>query len=113
VLIEESGYSKEIPLRGEVLSIGSRVHWTLTNLEEPDNQVTLRGASKARVTPPPTEGADLLVTVAGHAVLVVPGEGIFMVRKATFTVAPPYEVGSELTILESRGKVIDLCAALA
>ena len=66
-----------------------------------------------RVTPPSVEGGDLLVTVTGHNVLVVPGEGIFEVRQATFTLAPPYDVGSEHTILESRGKLVDLCALLA
>ena len=84
---------------------------TLTNLEEPENQVTVRGGGKGRVTP--LENGDWLVKVSGHNILVVPGEGIFEVRRATFTLAPPYEVGSELTILERRGKLVDLCALLA
>lgn len=114
VLVEESGMVMDIPLPGgNVLRIFPGAGSTLTNLEEPSNQVTLRGGGKGRVTPPLVEGGDLLVTVTGHNVLVVPGEGIFEVRKATFTLAPPYDVGSELTILESQGKVVDLCALLA
>jgi hypothetical protein len=84
---------------------------TMTNLEEPENQVTVRGGGMGRVTP--LENGDWLVKVSGHNILVVPDEGIFEVRRATFTLAPPFDVGSELTILERRGKVADLCAALA
>jgi hypothetical protein len=114
VLVEESGMVMDIPLPGgDVLRIFPGAGSTLTNLEEPSNQVTLRGGGKGRVTPPLVEGGDLLVTVTGHNVLVVPGEGIFEVRKATFTLAPPYNVGSVLTILERRGKLIDLCARLS
>ena len=114
MLVEEGGKVMDIALPGgEVLRIFPGGRSTLTNLEEPSNQVTLRGGGKGRVTPPLVEGGDLLVTVTGHNVLVVPGEGIFEVRKATFTLAPPYDVGSELTILESQGKVVDLCALLA
>jgi hypothetical protein len=114
VLVEESGMVMDIALPGgEVLRIFPGAGSTLTNLEEPSNQVALRGGGKGRVTPPSVEGGDLLVTVTGHNVLVVPGEGIFEVRKATFTLAPPYDVGSELTILESQGKLVDLCALLA
>jgi hypothetical protein len=114
VLFEESGQVMDIALPGgEVLRIFPGARSTLTNLAEPSNQVTLRGGGMGRVTPPSVEGGDLLVTVTGHNVLVVPGEGIFEVRQATFTLAPPYDVGSALTILESEGKVTDLCALLA
>jgi hypothetical protein len=113
VLFEESGKVMDIALPGgDVLRIFPAARSTLTNLDEPSNQVTVRGGGMGRVTPPSVEG-DLLVTVTGHNVLVVPGEGIFEVRQATFTLAPPYDVGSELTILESRGKLVDLCALLA
>ncbi len=113
VRIVNSGKFKEIALPGgDLLSISSGVS-TLTNLEEPSNRVTLRGGGKGRITFPSTEGGDLLVTVTGHNALVVPGEGIFDVRKATFTLAPPYDVGSKLTILERRGKIVDLCARLS
>lgn len=114
VLIEESGKVMDIALPGgDILRIFPGARSTLTNLEAPSNQVTLRGGGKGRVTPPSTEGGDLLVTVTGHNVLVVPGEGIFEVRKATFTLAPPYDVGSVLTVLERRGKIVDLCARLS
>lgn len=84
---------------------------TLTNLEEPENQVTVVGGGRGRVTP--LANGKWLVEVSGHNILVVPGEGIFEVRRATFTLAPPFDVGSELTIRETRGKVVDLCAALS
>ncbi len=114
VLIEQGGKVKDIALPGgDILRIFPAARSTLTNLEEPSNQVTLRGGGKGRITLPSTEGGDLLVTVTGHNVLVVPGEGIFEVRKATFTLAAPYDVGSELTVLERRGKLIDLCARLS
>jgi hypothetical protein len=114
VLIEESGKVMDIPLPGgDILRIFPGARSTLTNLEEPSNQITLRGGGKGRVTPPSTEGGDLLVTVTGHNVLVVPGEGIFEVRQATFTLAPPYDVGSELTVLERQGEIVDLCARLS
>jgi hypothetical protein len=114
VRVVGSGKFKDIALPGgDILRVFPASRSTLTNLEEPSNRVTLRGGGKGRITFPSTEGGDLLVTVTGHNVLVVPGEGIFEVRKATFTLAPPYDVGSELTILERRGKLIDLCARLS
>ena len=113
VQFEESGKIMEIVLPGgDILRIFPGAQTTLTNLDT-GKQVTLRGGGGGRVTLPQTEGGDLQVTVFGHNVLVVPGEGIFEVRKATFTLAPPYDVGSKLTILERRGKLVDLCALLA
>jgi hypothetical protein len=112
VQIEETGKVKFIDVPGEdFMLVFPSTATTLTNLEEPENQVTIRGGGKGRVTP--LANGDWLVKVSGHNRLVVPDEGIFEVRRATFTLAPPYDVGSELTILETRGKVIDLCAALA
>jgi hypothetical protein len=62
----------------------------------------------------PLANGDWLVKVSGHNILVVPGEGIFLsIGQATFILAPPFTVGSELTILESRGKLVDLCERLA
>jgi hypothetical protein len=44
----------------------------LTNLEEPTNQVTIRGGGIGRVTP--LDNGDWLVQVEGHNILVVPGK---------------------------------------
>ena len=114
VLFEQSGKVKFIdvpPPEGDFMLVFPGAVTTLTNLEEPEHQVTVRGGGMGRVTP--LANGDWLVKVSGHNILVVPGEGIFEVRRATFTLAPPYDVGSELTILESRGKLVDLCALLA
>ena len=115
VLIEQTSKLKFIDVPGEDFMIvfpPAGGGTTLTNLEEPENRVTIGGGGKGRVTP--LENGDYLVKVTGHNVLVVPGEGIFLtIGRATFTLSPPYEVGSELTILESRGKLVDLCARLA
>jgi hypothetical protein len=109
----ESGKEMAILLPGgDILRLFPGGRSTLTNVDT-GKQVTLRGGGGGRVTLPQTEGGNLRVTVFGHNVLVVPGEGIFEVRKATFTLAPPYDVGSKLTILERRGKLVDLCALLA
>jgi|SRR5215212_8197071 len=113
VFFEQTGKVKVIGLpgpEGAFLVIFAGGSSTLTNLEEPTNQVTLRGGGIGRVTP--LDNGDWLVEVEGHNILVVPGEGIFDVRHATFTLAPPYDVGSELTILESQGKLTDLCTLL-
>ena len=113
VFFEQSGMVKFIdvpPPGGDFMLVFPGAVTTLTNLEEPENQVTVRGGGMGRVTP--LANGDWLVQVSGHNILVVPGEGIFEVRHATFTLAPPYDVGSELTILESRGKLVDLCALL-
>jgi hypothetical protein len=113
VLFEQTGKLKVIGLpgpEGAFLVIFAGGSSTLTNVDEPTNQVTLRGGGIGRVTPQDT--GDWLVEVEGHNILVVPGEGIFDVRHATFTLAPPFDVGSELTILESQGKLTDLCALL-
>jgi hypothetical protein len=114
VFFEQTGKVKfiDVPPPGEdFMLVFPGAVTTLTNLDEPENQVTIRGGGKGRVTP--LANGDWLVQVSGHNILVVPGEGIFEVRQATFTLAPPYDVGSELTILESRGKFVDLCALLA
>jgi hypothetical protein len=114
VLLEQMGHFRFIDVPGEDFMLvfppagGSGI---LTNVNEPENQVTVRGGGMGRVTP--LANGDWLVNVSGHNVLIVPGEGIFEVRRATFTLAPPYDIGSELTILESKGKVIDICALLA
>jgi hypothetical protein len=113
VLFEDTGKLKIIELpgpEGAFLVIFAGWSTTLTNLEEPANQVTIRGGGIGRVTP--LANGDWLVEVSGHNILVVPGEGIFEVRRATFTLAPPFTVGSELTILESHGKLTDICALL-
>jgi len=53
------------------------------------------------------------VVARGHNFLFDPGEGIFLtIGKVTFTVTNSPFVGGDITILESHGKVIDVCALL-
>ena len=112
VELEETGKEKLIDVPGEdFLLIFPGLRGTFTNVEEPDNQVTLVEPGKGRVTP--LENGDLFVVATGHNVLVVPGEGIFLaIGRVEFILAPPYTVGSELTILEHQGQLIDVCALL-
>ena len=116
VRYEATGHFKfrELPGGDFFLIVQSVV--TLTNVNNPENQLTLRGGGSGRVTPLTEEGleGEVLVVVRGQNLLYDPGEGIFLtIGKVTFTGAEGPFVGSDLTILESRGKVIDVCAALA
>jgi hypothetical protein len=109
VLLEETGKQKLIELPGIMIFPGLK--GTLTNLADTENQVTLVEPGTGRVTP--LENGDLLVEATGRNVLVVTGEGIFQtIGRVEFTLAPPYDVGSELTILENQGQLIDVCALL-
>jgi hypothetical protein len=111
VLLVETGKEKLIELPGDDILIFPGLRGTLTNLEEPDNQLTLVEPGTGRLTP--LENGDLLVVATGHSLLIVPGEGIFLaIGRVEFTLAPPYNVGSELTILENQGQLIDVCALL-
>jgi hypothetical protein len=111
VLLEETGKEKLIELPGDDILIFPGLRGTLTNLADDDNQLTLVEPGKGRLTP--QENGDLLVVATGHSLLIVPGEGIFLaIGRVEFTLAPPYNVGSELTILANQGQLIDVCALL-
>ena len=89
---------------------------TFTNVDNPENQLVDRGGGSGRITPLTEEGleGDVLVVARGHNALFDPGVGIFLtIGKVRFTVAGGPGVGGDITILESRGKVIDLCERLA
>src|SRR5215211_650442 len=78
VLFEQTGkvqVHRELP-GGEILVTGHRPI-TLTNLDEPENQLIDRGGGFAgRITT--LENGDALVVATGHNFLFGPGEGIFM-----------------------------------
>jgi hypothetical protein len=63
----------------------------------------------------PLENGQDLVVARGRNVLGDPGEGLFLTKgRVEFIVTPPPGGGFvDLTILESKGKVIDLCERLA
>jgi hypothetical protein len=113
VLREETGVVKFRELPGGDLLLTGHIVTTLTNLDNPENQLIDRGGGfSGRVTP--LTGGDVLVEASGHNLLFDPGESIFLIiGQATFTVAGGPSVGGDITILESHGKVIDVCAALA
>jgi hypothetical protein len=104
------GKDKVIPLPDGSFILVSSAKFVVTNLTTGE-QLVQRGGGKGRGEFLPN--GDLLVEVSGHNNLIVPGEGIFEVRRATFMLAPPYDVGSQLTILERRGLLIDICARLS
>jgi hypothetical protein len=55
------------------------------------------------------ENGDELAVVRGRNVLADPGKGIFLTKGRVKVI----NSGGDLTFLESKGKVIDLCARLA
>jgi hypothetical protein len=116
VLREETGHVKFTELPGGDLLLTGQVPTTLTNLDNQENQFFDPGGFSGRVTPLTDAGleGDVLVEASGHNLLFDPGEGIFLIiGQATFTVAGGPSVGGDITILESHGQVIDVCAALA
>ena len=116
VLREETGHVKFTELPGGDFLVRGQVATTLTNLDNPENQFFDPGGFSGRVTPLTDAGleGDVLVEASGHNLLFDPGEGIFLIiGQATFTVAGGPSVGGDITILESHGQVIDVCAALA
>ena len=102
---------RELP-GGDFFLQGSQGTATYTNLDDPENRLVFRGGGAGRITP--LENGDVLVVARGHNTLFDPGEGIFLtVGKVRFTVASGPGVGGDITILESRGRLIDLCARLS
>ena len=115
VLREETGHVKFTELPGGDFLVRGQVATTLTNLDNPENQFFDPGGFSGRVTPLTDAGleGDVLVEASGHNLLFDPGEGIFLIiGQATFTVAGGPFVGGDITILESNGQVIDVCALL-
>jgi hypothetical protein len=116
VRFEATGHQKIRELPGGDFLLTGRVVSTLTNRANPENQLIDRGGGSGRVTPLTDKGlgGDVLVVARGHNVLFDPGEGIFLtIGKVKFTVAGGPGVGGDITILKSRGKMIDVCARLA
>lgn len=113
VLFEQTGKKKVRELPGGGILVTGHSPTTLTNLDNPENRLTFRGEGFAgRVTM--LENGDALVVATGHNFLFDPGEGIFRtVGRAEFTVAGGPEIGGDITILESHGRLVDVCALLA
>ena len=115
VLSESSGHIKvrELP-GGDFLLTGAGVT-TVTNVDNPENQLVDRGGGSGRITPLTEEGleGDVLVVARGQNFLFDPGETIYLtIGKVRFTVAGGPFVGGDINILQRRRKVIEVCAAL-
>ena len=116
VLREETGHVQFTELPGGDFLVTGQVATTLTNLDNQENQFFDPGGFSGRVTPLTDAGleGDVLVEASGHNLLFDPGEGIFLIiGQATFTVAGGPSVGGDINILESHGRVIDVCERLA
>jgi hypothetical protein len=113
--VEQTGtgtvrFHKPLP-NGDLLQTG-RVVTTFTNAENPENQIVDRGGGSARITPLAT--GDLSITARGHNALFLPEETLLLfLGKVTFTIEPPFNVGSRISDIEHHGRVIDVCEALA
>jgi hypothetical protein len=113
VRVMVTGKMKVIDVPGPDLVITAPgQHATLTNLQETDNRVTVNSAGPGRVTQ--LGNGDVLVVARGRNILYDPGEGIFLtIGKVRLTVAGGPGVGGDITILESHGRIINLCKRLA
>ena len=108
VLFEGSGKFHVIELPGGVTFLHAPSgHYTLTNLEEPDNQV--RVATFTSVTETPLSRGETLVEINGHIFFFEQGSFELLIGRFTFLVK-----GGRWELLSSEGRLdIDLCAQLA
>jgi hypothetical protein len=113
VSVKITGESKTIVLPDDsqlITSPGLRA--TLTNLKEPDNQVSfgITGPIHQREL----DNGVLLDVGSGHNLLLDPGGGAFLTTGRTEYTLTPTDVPGvfDITILESTGQVIDVCALL-
>jgi hypothetical protein len=113
VRVKIIGKMKVIDVPGpDVLITVPGQHATLTNVQEPVNRVTVNSAGPGRVTQ--LRSGDVLVVARGRNIIYDRGEGIFLtIGRVRITVAGGPGVGDDITILESHGRIIDLCKRLA
>ena len=114
VQVEQTGKTKVILLPDESLLLtapGARI--VLTNLTEPDKQVSLVNTGTLRLRE--LENGNLSVVGRGHNVLFDPEGGIFLTIGRVELLAAPTDVPDvfDITILENQGRLIDVCALLA
>jgi hypothetical protein len=113
VLVEITGKTKTIVLPdGSQLITSPGLRATLTNLEDSDNQVSFGITGPIRLTE--LENGVLLGVGRGRNLLLDPGGGTFLtIGRVEFTLTPTAVEGVyDITILESTGPVIDVCALL-
>jgi hypothetical protein len=108
VLFEGSGKLNVLELPGGVTMIhGPSISITLTNLEEPDNQITYTTHTSETLTP--LDNGDILSVLNGHITLWDPGTLELLIGKTTIVL----HQNGQYELLSSKGQVIDLCAELA
>jgi hypothetical protein len=97
---------------GSLLITAPGLRATLTNLEEPDNQLSFGITGTVREREP--ENGVTSVVGRGRNLLGVQGEGLFLViGRVEYIYNPTDGPFVDLTILENKGRLIDLCARLA
>ena len=114
VQVEETGKTKEILLPDESLLLTAPgVRTTVTNLTEPDKQVSLVNTGTLRLRE--LENGNLSLVGRGHNVLYDPGGGIFLSIGRVELLLTPTDIPDvyDITILENQGRLIDVCALLA
>jgi hypothetical protein len=114
VLFESSGKFHVVELPGGVTFLHAPSgHYTLTNLEEPDNQV--RVATFTSVKETPLSNSETLVEIKGHVFFFGPGSFELLVGHFTFLrKGGSTSQGGSWELLSSEGRLdIDLCAQLA
>jgi hypothetical protein len=108
VLFEGSGRLNELELPGGVTILhGASAKYTLTNLEEPDNQITYTTyTSETRTT---LDNGDILSVFTGHITYWGPGTLELLIGQITFVW---HQKGHYYELLSTEGQAIDLCAEL-
>jgi hypothetical protein len=108
VLFEGSGKLNVLELPGGVTMIhGPSISITLTNLEEPDNQVLV--ATHTAETQTPLDNGETLVTYTGHIINWSPGTLELLIGQITLVL----HQNGQYELLSTEGQVIDLCTKLA
>jgi len=108
VLFEGSGRLNELELPGGVTILHeASAKYTLTNLREPDNQITYTTYTSETRTP--LDNGDTLVTFTGHITWWGPGTLELLIGQITLVL----HQNGQYELLSSEGQEIDLCAELA
>jgi hypothetical protein len=110
---ELSGKTKEIDLgTGQTLSTSPGLRVTLTNLEEPTNQVTYVITGSFLLTE--LDDGNQFVVARGRNIVFGPDVGMFLtIGRFTFVAFDADGTPIALTRPEGNGRIIDVCAQLA
>jgi hypothetical protein len=107
VLLEVSGKEKVIEFDGNTLITAPGLRATLTNLDEPTNQVTVGITGTVRITE--LANGDVVFVFRGRNLLSGPDVD-FILTIGRFTGS--MTAAGEFSPITGKGKVIDICALL-